>query len=792
MTQPTFGSCPHLGLNEDRSSVYMQPTPAHRCFAKHTTFLPDEAYQTNFCLGGNHKACAFYVSAPANPGRHLEQDELFQAPKKRRGRLSIVWTILSSLIVFALLAVIYLNSAINSDELSIEEATVQGDSTRINTILIDTPEPTTDDVVQPEPTATPLVPTPVPAENVITADTPTPPGAQEETTSITLNPADVLMWISNDTRRNYRNDSALFAGVYGGQTYISAIRFDLSKIGTKYRGADLLDTQLQLTGLRDERLPATTSSIWKFQLIAEKDLEELYSSDFLQAFSAPASISLNPDLTRNDLASGNTNSWTLDNFSREWLRKQILDQAGSVIVRILVSGTNEEALFAWDSGVGIQSRGDAPRLTFTFGPPPTQAPPTPTPIFIVATLTPTPVDPIAAAAATRTAQANGENITSAISTPFVQIFTPTPVHQNVETALAAAYLQNLPPVIAHTPQPQNEATALADSLYATAVAETTGTFTPLPEEYVTPIFITPTPSPGNIATQVARLELAKANDQSAVVIPELGHNVVVIEYVIATSTAENIATAIAVETLRAAEAEFLGQATRLPPHVRVITQTPTPLPTWTPTLPPIITSGPTATPTLTPTPPAGIPSQFINKIVFLSDRTGTEKVHIFDPQTGQVAEVTLPWLYQMAREQLGQSPDGKRRAIVARDESRGQTLQVQVYNSEFNTQRTVSPFREVSYDPAWSPTGALIAFVAIEAGNDEIYVTDPEGNGVKRLTFTEGVWEKHPTWRPDGQKIIFVSNRTGHNQLWQMNPDGSDQQILLDSPFNDKDPVWIR
>lgn len=58
--QPSF--CPHVGLDEDRSSVYLAPTPAHRCYAKSSPFAPNEAHQQSYCLSCDHTSCGIFAA----------------------------------------------------------------------------------------------------------------------------------------------------------------------------------------------------------------------------------------------------------------------------------------------------------------------------------------------------------------------------------------------------------------------------------------------------------------------------------------------------------------------------------------------------------------------------------------------------------------------------------------------------------------------------------------------------------------------------------------------------------
>jgi TolB protein len=81
--------------------------------------------------------------------------------------------------------------------------------------------------------------------------------------------------------------------------------------------------------------------------------------------------------------------------------------------------------------------------------------------------------------------------------------------------------------------------------------------------------------------------------------------------------------------------------------------------------------------------------------------------------------------------------------------------------------------------------------------NFEIYVMNPDGTGVTRLTNTPGTWEGEVAWSPDGTKIAFVrysySPPTGDKDIWVMDADGSDQINLTgggERAFDDEYPAW--
>ena len=370
---------------------------------------------------------------------------------------------------------------------------------------------------------------------------------------------------------------------------------------------------------------------WAVQFLDPKTQLDLARSDFQALYNAPAAITLLPPLAGKQLAAGAENRFALDGPARAWLNQQILDGIGTLTIRISGPGGGESTLFAWDSGTGPETKGNGPQLVLSLGAAPATPPPLPTERYIVATLTPTPANVATAAAQAATAAALETTIGTATPVLYAYV-TPTPLPENLATAQAQALLAGLPPIVIYTPVPANKATLEANASYATAVAVTTGTFTPVPTNAITPIVIMPTVVPENAATAAAQMmsSTARARENGTptarpygvlVATPTPGALVIA-----STATPANVETAVAHAVDATAVAMTTGTFTPTPAYA----VTPTPPPGDTP-LPLLIRVTPRATPTATPALPSQLPAELAGKILFHSDRDGGQRLFALDP-----------------------------------------------------------------------------------------------------------------------------------------------------------------
>jgi Tol biopolymer transport system component len=94
-----------------------------------------------------------------------------------------------------------------------------------------------------------------------------------------------------------------------------------------------------------------------------------------------------------------------------------------------------------------------------------------------------------------------------------------------------------------------------------------------------------------------------------------------------------------------------------------------------------------------------------------------------------------------------------------------------------------------NFHPAWSPDGTKIAFASTRDTTAQIFVMDPNGANVTRLTF-DGADDAQPAWSPDGMKIAFATNRDGNDEIYVMAPNGTPQTNLTNNAASDLAPAW--
>lgn len=95
----------------------------------------------------------------------------------------------------------------------------------------------------------------------------------------------------------------------------------------------------------------------------------------------------------------------------------------------------------------------------------------------------------------------------------------------------------------------------------------------------------------------------------------------------------------------------------------------------------------------------------------------------------------------------------------------------------------------VDHSPAWSPDGTQIAYVHGYGDDQQIWVMNADGSGMRELTSSHG-FHSFPTWSPDGTQIAYVAFDGTNANIYVMNADGSGSHRVTDDPAHEDAPAW--
>ena len=117
------------------------------------------------------------------------------------------------------------------------------------------------------------------------------------------------------------------------------------------------------------------------------------------------------------------------------------------------------------------------------------------------------------------------------------------------------------------------------------------------------------------------------------------------------------------------------------------------------------------------------------------------------------------------------SPD---RGTIAFSSNRGGDFDLYLMDPDGTNLRRVTSGPGADGDPAWTPDGGRLVYTSARSGSSQIYVMAMDGTGLRPLT-TAGGGNSAPAVSPDGRTIVFVSGRDGNDEIYRMDLDGGNQ-----------------
>ena len=126
-----------------------------------------------------------------------------------------------------------------------------------------------------------------------------------------------------------------------------------------------------------------------------------------------------------------------------------------------------------------------------------------------------------------------------------------------------------------------------------------------------------------------------------------------------------------------------------------------------------------------------------------------------------------------------------------------------VMNPDGQTVRRLTKHPQYDASPAWSPDRQKITFMSFRDEHErqgrvgitgDIWVMNPDGTNPINLTQSPERWDRSPSWSPDGKQIIFGSagffKGVVRSDIWVMDADGGNRRNLTNDDAIDVNPDW--
>src|SRR6266566_4575915 len=124
---------------------------------------------------------------------------------------------------------------------------------------------------------------------------------------------------------------------------------------------------------------------------------------------------------------------------------------------------------------------------------------------------------------------------------------------------------------------------------------------------------------------------------------------------------------------------------------------------------------------------------------------------------------------------------------IAFHSTRDGDFQIYVMNPDGSGVARVTNDTGGSVDPIWSPDGKRIAYANFHSGRSEVFVINVVGTGETQLT-TDGGFPG--ACSPDGTRIAFANSSDGDDEIFILNLDGSGVTRLTDNTFRASPTAW--
>lgn len=173
-----------------------------------------------------------------------------------------------------------------------------------------------------------------------------------------------------------------------------------------------------------------------------------------------------------------------------------------------------------------------------------------------------------------------------------------------------------------------------------------------------------------------------------------------------------------------------------------------------------------------------------SQIAFVSDAGGHKEIYLADVLGDDIRQVTRHQYLALAPRF---TPDGI--DLTYTSYHRGNANLYRTDTRELRTTRAISRWVGLNITPSWPPEGDRMVLTLSRDDNPDLYLTDNNGQVLRRLTHGEGV-NVSPSFSPDGRRLAFVSDRSGTPQVYIMDLRTMAVQRLTFQGNDNTTPSW--
>jgi len=173
----------------------------------------------------------------------------------------------------------------------------------------------------------------------------------------------------------------------------------------------------------------------------------------------------------------------------------------------------------------------------------------------------------------------------------------------------------------------------------------------------------------------------------------------------------------------------------------------------------------------------GVPGIAETKIYYVCSRGGSKEIWAMDYDGMNPRQLTHLGTISLSPHV---SPDNSKVAFSSLGKN---GWSIRMFSLDLGRLTAFPAWGGTTLSPAWSSDGTKLAFSSDRSGDPEIYVSDAQGNGARRLTAFRGP-DVSPVWNPKtNAQLAWVSGRTKLPQIYIMDSDGANISRMTDGGY---------